>query len=109
MGAQQRHAPFRNTGPEMPDVSQEMKGHGMSEIELVPALQLEDQDMIERALACLKEAAIEGDSVPVAQMPPASLPAWAQPKSGGWFLRIRKDRVEEGMKALEPVMGYTPD
>lgn len=81
----------------------------MTDIELVPALQLQDREMIAKALACLKEAGIVGDSVPVAQVPAASLPTWAQPASGGWFLRIRRDRLDEGMKALEPVMGYTPD
>jgi hypothetical protein len=81
----------------------------MTETELVPALQLEDRGTITRALACLKEVGIVGDSLPVAQVPASALPKWVQPASGGWFLRIQKDRFEEGMKALEPVMGYTPD
>ena len=79
----------------------------MTETELVPALQLEDWGTIAKALACLKEVGIAGDSVPVAQVPATALPKWAQPTSGGWFLRIQKDRIDEGMKALEPVMGYT--
>jgi hypothetical protein len=81
----------------------------MSETEFILALQLNDQDTIEKALACLKEAGIVGDSVPVAQTAAASLPTWAEPQRGGWFLRIRKDQFQEGMQALEPVMGYTPD
>jgi hypothetical protein len=76
---------------------------------LTLVLQLDDQDTVEKALTCLKEAGIVGDSVPVAETPAASLPAWAQPQRGGWFLRIREDQFQEGMKALESVMGYTPD
>lgn len=81
----------------------------MTETELVPAIQLEDRGMVAKALACLKEVGIPGDEVPVAEVPSAAMPKWAQPAIGGWFLRIRRDRFEEGMKAIEPVMGYTPN
>ena len=81
----------------------------MDKFKFVPALQLQDQSLIQKALAHLSAECIPADSILVSECPAESFPKWAKPAAGGWFLRIEEAAILRGMKALEPIMGYSPD
>jgi hypothetical protein len=73
------------------------------------ALQLTDEGLVNKAVQALEKAGIPADSVPVADCLAGETPQWGQADEGGWYIRIAEDRLVDGMKTLEPIMGYTPD
>lgn len=79
------------------------------EREYAPAMQIEDERVLERCRLALHEDGIDYHAVPLSKVPLRQLPEWIRPGDGGWLLMIEKAQFNEGMKRLDELMGRSDD